>query len=155
MTTVRRQVDVAAPAAAVFDMVVDPDVAARHVPNVVAVRDRTPPGPVALGSEWLQTMRVAGQQVEMRVRVVEFQRPDHCTVVMSGPPGVRARITLRVTPKGDGATVTQEFDYQLPGGVFGALAGRMVMEPMLQRDIDDNLKILKRVAEAELGQPQP
>ena len=153
MTTVRKQVDVAAPAAAVFDMVVDPEVAVRHVPNIVAVRDRTP-GPVALGSQWVQTMRVAGQQVEARVRVVEFVRPDHCTIELSGPPGMRARITLRVTARGQGATVEQIFDYTLPGGALGALAGRFVMDPMVQREIDENLTILKRVAEAELGPKQ-
>jgi uncharacterized membrane protein len=130
----------------VFDVVADPDMAAKHVPNIVAIRDRSP-GPLGAGSTWRQRMRVAGQETEVSVRVVEFQRPQRCTIAMQGLAGMRAHITLEVQPQEGGARVVQTFDYQPPGGALGALAAGLFVDRMIERDIEENLRILKRVVE--------
>ncbi|MCX6023541.1 MAG: SRPBCC family protein [Chloroflexi bacterium] len=150
MARIEREVVVAAPPERVFAMLVEPEMAARHLPSVVAVRNRTP-GPIGVGSRWVQVMRLAGRQVDAQVQVVAFEPPAVCAIDMTAPPGPRFHIALRVTPQGAGTLVRQTFEYEVPGGLLGALASRLVIERLLNEEIAQNLAILKRVAEAEFG----
>ncbi|MBI4498725.1 MAG: SRPBCC family protein [Chloroflexi bacterium] len=142
----QRSIVVRAPVALVFAVVADPDLAAKHVPNILAIRDRSP-GPVGVGSTWHQVMRVAGHTLEGRVQVVEYRPPQCCSIEMQGAAGMRARITMDLEPHAEGTLVRQTFDYHVPGGLVGAMAARLFFDRMAERDIEENQRILKRVVE--------
>jgi hypothetical protein len=56
-------------------------------------------------------------------------------------------MTCHHEPRDKGVDVTTEFDYGLPGSVFGKVADRLLFEKRMRRDFEEGLENLKLVAE--------
>ena len=51
------------------------------------------------------------------------------------------------TPEGEGTLVKATFDYEMPGGVLGKLADKMIVERMNIENLEKSLNILKKLVE--------
>ena len=51
------------------------------------------------------------------------------------------------TPEGEGTRVTATFDYEMPGGVLGKLADKMIVEGMNTENLEKSLENLKKLVE--------
>lgn len=52
------------------------------------------------------------------------------------------------TPEGEGTLVAATFDDEMPGGVPGRMADRLVVERINDENLEKSLKNLKKLAEA-------
>jgi carbon monoxide dehydrogenase subunit G len=102
-TTVRVGIDVAAPAAVVWDLVTDIHDGATVLPGVAFERLREPDagGRFGVGLVWAETRTVAGRPHRDVVRVREVDERRSYTVVGDGPDGEAAWTVLRVEPRGE------------------------------------------------------
>jgi len=50
-------------------------------------------------------------------------------------------------PEGEGTRVTATFDYEMPGGVLGKLADKMIVERMNTENLEKSLENLKKLVE--------
>ena len=50
-------------------------------------------------------------------------------------------------PEGEGTMIKAIFDYEMPGGVLGKLADKMVVERMNIENLEKSLNNLKKLAE--------
>ena len=51
------------------------------------------------------------------------------------------------TPEGEGTLVKATFDYEMPGGVLGKLADKMIVERMNTENLEKSLENLKKLVE--------
>jgi len=75
-----------------------------------------------------------------------------------GPEGARWRATVTgamtgehtwtYTPKGDTTEVTSDTRYEVPGGVLGRIADRLIIERMQERAMEQTLENLKLICES-------
>ena len=52
------------------------------------------------------------------------------------------------TPQGGGTLVTATFDYEMPGGVLGKMADKLVVERMNNENLEKSLNNLKKLVES-------
>jgi hypothetical protein len=62
-------------------------------------------------------------------------------------------LTCHHEPRDEGTEITTEFDYSLPGSVFGKAADRLLFEKRSRRDFEDSLENLKLLAETTVSAP--
>jgi len=62
-------------------------------------------------------------------------------------------LTCHHEPREEGTEITTEFDYSLPGSVFGKAADRLLFEKRSRRDFEDSLENLKLLAETTVSAP--
>jgi hypothetical protein len=62
-------------------------------------------------------------------------------------------LTCHHEPRDEGTEITTDFDYSLPGSVFGKAADRLLIEKRSRRDFEDSLENLKLLAEAAVAAP--
>jgi hypothetical protein len=67
--------------------------------------------------------------------------------------GMTGWLTCHHQPHEGGTEATTEFEYALPGGVLGKLAGRLFVEKRVRRDFEDSLENLKLLAETSVAAP--
>jgi hypothetical protein len=67
--------------------------------------------------------------------------------------GLTGWLTCHHRPREGGSEATTEFEYALPGGVLGKLAGRLLIEKRVRRDFEESLENLKLLAEASVAKP--
>jgi hypothetical protein len=99
------------------------------------------PGPVHIGTRWLETREVLGRldTAEMEITAFEWNRMYTITHYKAG---VRIDTTFRFEPSGDGTKVTVQFDLGsggVPPGLMAplgwAIAGKV--EDVLNNDLAD------------------
>jgi coenzyme Q-binding protein COQ10 len=97
------------------------------------------------------TQLMMGVRMRMTSRTVEARHdPDGSTFWRWEFEGTTSGwITCHHVPAGDGCQITTDFDYSLPGSVFGKAADRLLVEKRTRRDFEDSLENLKLLAEAQ------
>ena len=129
----------------VWDVVMDP---ARLGDWVTIHRglDRGGRGTLEKGSSFRQTLQLAGRPFDVTWTVADERRPRAAVWEGKGPVGSSACVRYALDPvPGGGTRFTYENSFELPGGILGRLAGRVVGRPAVKRELERSLGNLRRL----------
>ena len=148
MTRVQCAIEIDAPPARVWEVVMDPQRLAdwvtihRHLGRV--------PARLRRGSTFEQTLNLRGAHLHVAWTVVDMEPPHRAVWQGQGPAHSRASIVYRLRADGENRTI---FDYtnefRPPGGALGAVAGRVLVGGLSQREAQRSLQRLKTLIETE------
>lgn len=146
MTLVRCTIEIAAPPERVWDVVMNP----RCLADWVTIHHRlgTVPAQLRHGSQFEQTLNLRGAHLHVEWTVVDVDPPYRAVWEGRGPAHSRASITYDLRAEGDDRTrfeYTNEF--KPPGGPLGAVAGRVLVGGLSQREAQRSLERLKHLVE--------
>jgi carbon monoxide dehydrogenase subunit G len=140
MATVVVSNEIAAPLDRVFQTFTDIEHAPAQVSGIKKL-EMMNPGPVHIGTRWLETREVMGRLDTAEMEITAFERNRTYTITHY-KGGVRIDTTFRFEPAGDHPKVTVEFDLDtggLPPGLLAplgwAIAGKV--EQVLNNDLAD------------------
>jgi polyketide cyclase/dehydrase/lipid transport protein len=144
--SVQTSVDLGASPQKVWDVVMDP----RRLEAWVTTHQRVSRAPVRLcaGSSFEQTLRLAGKTFDVRWTVIEASEPRYAEWAGNGPYGSRARVRYRLAPlDGNRTCFGYENEFDLPGGLLGRAASRLVGSARARREAERSLTNLKQLLE--------
>lgn len=151
MTTLRHEIQIAAPVDRVWSLLSDLTAVQHYNPTVRAARMALGPTTGA-GAERVCDLHPKGQVTE-RVTVWEPGRSLGLEVTKSDWPIVFMRWKTSLDPLGQATRVSQTLDYQVKFGPFGALLDAMVMRRKLNAAIADVFQRMKLHVEKRHGDP--
>ena len=134
----------------VWEVVMDP----RRLSDWVTTHHALPEGaPQSLdrGDRFSQQLRLGGVKFTVEWTVGELDRPRSVTWNGAGPKGSKARVRYELEPL-DGGKRTRfgyENEFDLPGGVLGQFASRLVGERAAKHEAELSLKKLEELIAAE------
>jgi len=101
------------------------------------------------------TMHVLGVPMSMIERTLEERHNDDgSTDWRWGIEGTTSGwITCHHQPKDGGTEIHSEFEYSVPGSLFGKAADRLLLEKRMRRDFENSLENLKLMAELGVSTP--
>jgi len=148
VSTIKRSVDIAAPAERVWDLLEN----VRRLPEYSDSTDEVLDAPERLtevGQEYVQVGRLLGVKLRSRWRVTAIEPGRLLSNEGSLAPGVRYTLTQRLEPLPDHRTrLWIEIDYTTPGGRLGRLAARAGAEQRAGREAQEVLEGIRATAEA-------
>jgi uncharacterized protein YndB with AHSA1/START domain len=147
--SVQVEIEIAAPREEVFELLLDPSRLGEWVSAHRGVDD-IPAGKLREGSEFRQTLSLAGSKFHVRWKVVELDRPSLAVWEGRGPAGSHAKVAYVLSESDSGTTFRYCNQYGLPGGPVGAVAGKATAAPA-KRAMKSTLRKLKRLLESERG----
>jgi carbon monoxide dehydrogenase subunit G len=150
MSAVRSSLVIAAPAASVWAVVMDPQRFAEWVTIHREVR-AVSPGPAREGSRMEQILHLRGADIRVRWLLVECNPPWHARWEGRGPARSQAHIEYRLTEIAEGTRFDYQNELQAPLGAVGAFASRAVMGAVAQREADRSLAALRKLIERSPG----
>lgn len=148
MTSVRTAIEIDAPPERVWAVVMDP----RRLADWVTIHRRVDrvPQRMAPGATFEQTLNLRGAPLHVAWTVVALDEPRRAVWEGQGPAHSRASIVYELHPIDEHAT---RFDYtnefKPPGGPLGAVAGRVLVGGLSQREAQRSLQRLKQLVESE------
>jgi carbon monoxide dehydrogenase subunit G len=142
---VEREIQIAAPPDAVYDLITDASRLADWVTIHQGIEGKVP-AELEEGAQLTQCLKLAGRGFKVRWTVVESRRPHRLAWDGRGPVRSHARVVNALTPKDGGTLFSYTNEYDLPGGPLGRMAG-----PMVQRvtggELEESLRRLKALVE--------
>lgn len=119
--TVRESGRVDAAPAAVWAYLSDPQRMVGLNPDLIAIRDLAPAGPMVVGQSWVERTRtpLGEQEVQTQVLAVD-QAGGRIRLEGRGPLGVRIDGTMQLRAEGAGTAVILEHRLTVPGGPLTA-----------------------------------
>jgi uncharacterized membrane protein len=147
VATIKRSVDIAAPAERVWDLLEN----VRRLPEYSASTDEVREAPErlsAVGQEYVQVGRILGVKLTSRWRVTAIEPGRLLANEGTLAPGVRYTLTQRLEPIPDGTRLEIDIDYSIPGGALGRLAARAGAEKRAAREAQAVLDGIRASAEA-------
>jgi carbon monoxide dehydrogenase subunit G len=149
MSRVSARIDIAAPPAQVWEVVMDP----RRLGDWVTIHRRVAEvsdSPLRDGSTLEQVLHLRGMSIKVRWTVAEARAPHRAVWEGRGPARARARICYELSPEGaDGTRFEYVNDFKAPLGPIGAAASRALVGGVSQREADRSLHNLKELIEGE------
>jgi uncharacterized protein YndB with AHSA1/START domain len=148
MSRVHSAIEIDAPPERVWAVVMDP----RRLADWVTIHRRVEGAPARLtrGSTFEQTLNLRGAHLHVMWTVVDLEEPRRAVWEGQGPAHSRASIVYELQPLGERGTrfeYTNEF--KAPGGALGAVAGRVLVGGLSQREAQRSLQQLKQLVESE------
>jgi carbon monoxide dehydrogenase subunit G len=147
MSVVRATIDIDAPPQAIWDVIMNPE---RFGDWVTIHRKlcRADSGRLGKGFKMEQRLALRGAPFTVKWTATEVDEPHVGTFEGKGPAGSYARVTNRLKARnGAGTCVEYENEFKAPGGAMGALASRVLVGGMPEREANKSLKRLKRLVE--------
>jgi uncharacterized protein YndB with AHSA1/START domain len=147
VTLVRCTIEIAAPPERVWEVVMDP----RRLPDWVTIHRQLGPVPEQLrrGSRFEQTLNLRGAPLHVEWTVVDVDAPRRAVWAGRGPAHSQASIVYELHPAGEGTRFDYTNEFKPPGGALGAVAGRVLVGGLSQREALRSLQRLKRLVERE------
>lgn len=142
---VEREIDLAASADDIYQVIMDP----QRLRDWVSIHEKLEDAPDSLrkGSTLTQSLKLAGRSFTVEWKVVENDRPTHVVWEGKGPLGSKARAVYDFEESDDGTThFTYSNEYDLPGGALGKMAGPAVRK-VTGRELDTSLENLRSLVE--------
>lgn len=147
MTAVRTAIEIAAPPERVWAVVMDP----RRLGDWVTIHRSVANAPERLeqGSTFEQTLNLRGAPLHVEWTVVDLDPPRRAAWDGRGPVHSRASIVYELTPSGEGTLFEYANEFKTPGGPLGAVAGRVLVGGLSEREAERSLTRLKALVERE------
>lgn len=148
MTLVRCEIEIAAPPADVWEVVMDP----RRLAEWVTIHRRLGAVPRRLtrGAQFEQTLSIRGAQVHVTWTVVDVDPPHRAIWEGRGPAHSHASIVYELEEAGGGTRFAYTNEFRAPGGPLGAVAGRVLVGGLSQREAQRSLIRLKALIERDV-----
>ena len=143
---VAAEIEVAAPPGEVYELMMDPRRLGEWVTIHRAAVDPPPP-PLSEGDCFEQKLAIAGKSFRVAWRVTRAEPPRAADWHGSGPAGAKARVAYRLEEAGEGTRVRYENEFDLPAGIVGRVAGRLLVRSPARREAERSLERLKRLLE--------
>jgi coenzyme Q-binding protein COQ10 len=132
----------------VFSIGVDAERTPEYHASIVEVKDVS--GPLdRVGAGYTAAMKIAGRVYEGRWEVTRVEKPRVVELKGTMPGGGTATILQRFEAAAGGTDFTVEMEYELPGGVIGGLANKLLVEGAIERDVRHSMENFKVLVEAE------
>ncbi len=147
---VRASIDIHAPIEAVFAALTDPKRVPEWTDNVIEVHDISD-YPVQEGTTWEQLTVVADRRLNLVCHVTAFEPPHGGVLEISGDH--RGRISTRCEQVGDATRVTQDIEFEAPGGILGRVAGALI-GPALKGELARAMERQREILEREAGEAE-
>jgi uncharacterized protein YndB with AHSA1/START domain len=148
MSLVHTAIRIGVPPERVWQVVMDP----HRLADWVTIHRRVEGVPRQLrrGSTFEQMLTLRGAHLHVAWTVVDVDPPRRAVWEGQGPAHSRASIVYELRPDGENGTL---FDYtnefKPPGGPLGAVAGRVLVGGLSQREAQRSLQRLKQLLESE------
>ena len=141
---VEREIEIAAPAEDLYQVVMDP----HRLKDWVSIHQHLEDAPDSLrkGSKLTQCLKLAGRKFKVDWTVVENDRPKRVVWNGEGPLGSKAKAIYEMS-ESDGVTHFSYLnEYNLPGGPLGKMAGPAVRK-VTGKELDTSLENLRKLVE--------
>ena len=151
MPQVEESIDIAAPVAVVFNLIAhQPERMAQWWPPI-DLQERVTPPPTQVGSISRYIYNMMNVSIRGEHEVMAYAENQHLRVETIS--GIASAFDFRFDSRSDSQTrLTIAVDYRLPGSVVGQLMNRLVIEEKNVKDLQEGLRNLKALAEAEATQ---
>ena len=147
---VHTSVDIDASPQKVWNVVMDP----RQLDSWVTTHEKVSRAPARLssGSSFEQTLRLAGKSFDVRWTVIEAKEPNFAEWRGDGPYGSRARVRYELASlDGKRTHFGYENEFELPSGLLGRAAARVVGSARVRREAERSLANLKQLLQGRTG----
>ena len=147
---VHTSVDIDASPQKVWNVVMDP----RRLESWVTTHEKVSRAPARLssGSSFEQTLRLAGKSFDVRWTVIEAREPHLAEWRGDGPYGSRARVRYELASlDGKRTHFGYENEFELPTGLLGRAAARVVGSARVRREAERSLANLKQLLQGRTG----
>ncbi len=146
MATVTVSQQIAAPVDEVFRVFTDIARTSEHVAGIATVTVMTP-GPVGLGSRWVETRKVMGRLDSAEMEITAYERNRMYTITHH-KAGVRIDTTFWFEPHRSGTAVSIEFELDsagLPTSLLPPLGWAIAakVEQVLKQDLSDLTRLVE------------
>ncbi len=154
MAHIARTIEIARPPEEIFDYITDLDRLTEWATMVKETRglgDR----PIKQGTTFSQTIKAAGSvDIDCDWHVKQLQRPRHVHYEATAPDGGQMQMSQTIMPLDGGRSKVEiDLDYEVPGGVLGQIADKLVFEGQNEKEADTSLENLKRILEGAASSP--
>ncbi len=148
MAHIARTIEIARPPEEIFDYITDLDRLTEWATMVKETRDLGD-RPIKQGTTFSQTIKAAGSvDIDCDWHVKQLQRPRHVHYEATAPDGGQMQMSQTIMPLDGGRSKVEiDLDYEVPGGVLGQIADKLVFEGQNEKEADTSLENLKRILE--------
>ena len=145
MATIRKSIDIDAPAERVFAILTDPKRLPEYAPGVISVEDIRQTEQ-HVDNSFRATYSVLGLHFPVTFTFTEYEQPTKLTSRFEG--GMQGTWTWRLSPRGKSTCLTTEMEYEMAGGILGKAMNAVLVERMNEKNTERMLENLKLVSEA-------
>ncbi|MBA3630938.1 MAG: SRPBCC family protein [Actinobacteria bacterium] len=148
MAHIARTIEIDRPPEEIFDYITDLDRLTEWATMVKETRDLGE-RPIKQGTTFSQTVKAAGSvDIDCDWQVKQLERPRHVHYEATAPGGGEMQMSQTVTLLDGGRSrVEIDLDYEVPGGILGQIADKLVFEGQNEKEADASLANLKRILE--------
>ena len=148
MAHIARTIEIDRSPEEIFDYITDLDRLTEWATVVKETRDLGE-RPIQQGTTFSQTVKAAGSvEIDCNWRVKQLERPRHVHYEATAPDGGEMQMSQTVTRLDGGQSrVEIDLDYEVPGGILGQIADKLVFEGQNEKEAETSLENLKRILE--------
>ena len=146
MAEIKQSIDIDAPPEQVWAVLSDVERVGEWVAEHQGFPDGAP-AELRTGVEYRQTVKAAGQDVDLTWTVVEHEAPTRLAFEGAGPAGASATLRYALAPSGGGTRMDYATSFDLPGGALGSIVGKVAAPG--EDDARETLGRLKRIVEGD------
>jgi uncharacterized protein YndB with AHSA1/START domain len=146
MSVVTASIDIAAPRAAVWSVVMDPTC----LDNWVTIHRKlvhADGGPPRVGYEMDQQIHLRGVSLEVHWKLIEYEPEAKAVWAGRGPARSRTLTEYALSGEHDGTHFDYRNEFHPPLGPVGALAGRALVGGIPEREAKRSLELLRAYVE--------
>jgi len=148
VTVVQASTEIAVPPEAVWDVIMDPS----HFGDWVTIHRKlghVDDGDLRKGFRVDQTLCLHRANFKVKWSLAEVDAPHRAIWEGRGPAGSHARIVDELAPLDGGSRTRFDYlnEYTNPGGIFGRVAGRVLVAGVAEREASRSLARLKAFLE--------
>lgn len=146
MPVIQSSITINVPIERVFNLLDDPTSASKWFPGVRDVVGVTRTKE-RVGDKWTLKYAVLGVTVDVEQEVTDWEKNARIQLKMVGV--FVGSLTMTVSLDGDSTKVTQEFDYEVKGGVLGKVANKLAIERINDKNAKRSMEDLKDLLESD------